>query len=54
MNHLPILPILIPLIGGALSLFVEHRRHGPVVQRSVAWAAMAALAIAVGQDKGRG
>lgn len=48
MNHLPILPILIPLIGGALSLFVEHRRHGPVVQRSVAWAAMAALAIAVG------
>ena len=47
MNHLPILPVLIPLIGGALSLFVEHRRHGPVVQRSVAWAAMAALAIAI-------
>lgn len=47
MNHLPILPILIPMIGGAVSLFVEHRRHGPVVQRSVAWAAMAALAMAV-------
>ena len=47
MNHLPILPILLPVIGGAVSLFVEHRRYGPVVQRSVAWAAMAALAIAV-------
>ena len=43
MNHLAILPILIPLVGAALSLFVEHRRYGPRVQRSVAWATMAAL-----------
>mgnify|MGYP006163904411 CR=1 FL=1 len=32
MNHLVILPILIPLLGAALSLFVEHRRYGPRVQ----------------------
>ena len=47
MNHLSILPILIPVLGGALSLFVEHRRYGPSVQRSVAWVAMAALAAVV-------
>ncbi|MEN5207048.1 monovalent cation/H+ antiporter subunit D [Stenotrophomonas terrae] len=47
MNHLVILPILIPLLGAALSLFIEHRRYGPKVQRSVAWASMAALAVAV-------
>ena len=41
MNHLPILPVLVPMIGGALSLFVEHRRYGPRVQRAVAWSAMA-------------
>ena len=46
MNHLVILPILIPLLGAALSLFVEHRRYGPKVQRSVAWASLAALALA--------
>ena len=43
MNHLAILPILIPLLGGALSLFVEHRRFGTLVQRTVAWTSMAAL-----------
>lgn len=48
MNHLVILPILIPLLGASLSLFVEHRRYGPKVQRSVAWASMTALAVAVG------
>ena len=48
MNQLPILPILVPMIGGALSLFVEHRRYGPRVQRSVAWSAMALLALVVG------
>ena len=37
MNHLVILPILVPLLGAALSLFVEHRRYGTVVQRSVGW-----------------
>jgi len=47
MNHLVILPILIPLLGAALSLFIEHRRYGPKVQRSVAWASMAALTVAV-------
>lgn len=48
MNHLVILPILIPLLGAALSLFVEHRRYGPKVQRAVAWTALSALALAVG------
>ncbi|UNU10766.1 monovalent cation/H+ antiporter subunit D [Xanthomonas translucens] len=47
MNHLLILPILIPLLGAALSLFVEHRRYGRHVRRAVAWIAMAALAAAV-------
>ena len=48
MSHLPILPILIPLLGGALSLFVEHRRIGTIVQRSVAWVFMfATLAVAI-------
>ena len=47
MNHLVILPILIPLLGAALSLFVEHRRYGRHVRRAVAWTAMAALAAAV-------
>ena len=28
MNQLPILPILLPLLGGALCLFAEHRRFG--------------------------
>ncbi|HEY4531057.1 MAG TPA: monovalent cation/H+ antiporter subunit D [Luteimonas sp.] len=46
MNHLPILPILLPLLGGALSLFVEHRRVGTVVQRSVAWTFMLATVLA--------
>jgi len=47
MNHAVILPILIPLVGAALSLFVEHRRYGPRVQRTVAWTTLAALAAAV-------
>ncbi len=47
MNHLVILPILIPLIGASLSLFVEHRRYGPKVQRSVAFATLTVLAVAV-------
>ena len=47
MNHLVILPILIPLFGAALSLFVEHRRFGSRVQRGVAWVSMAALAAVV-------
>lgn len=47
MNHLAILPILIPLLGASLSLFVEHRRYGPKIQRSVAWASMGALLLVV-------
>ena len=47
MNHAVILPILIPLFGAACSLFVEHRRYGPKVQRAVAWTTLAALAAAV-------
>lgn len=52
MNHLAILPILIPLLGAAFSLFVEHRRFGTRVQRSVSWVSIlatlaAAIALAV-------
>ncbi|MGY1425802.1 monovalent cation/H+ antiporter subunit D [Lysobacter sp. A289] len=48
MNHLAILPVLIPLLGAALSLFVEHRRVGTTVQRSVSWVSMlATLAAAI-------
>lgn len=43
MNHLVILPILVPLLGAALSLFVEHRRYGTVVQRSVGWGSTLAV-----------
>ena len=46
MTQLPILPILLPLLGGALSLLVEHRRIGTVVQRSVSWVFMAATLLA--------
>ena len=46
MTQLPILPILLPMLGGALSLFVEHRRVGTVVQRSVAWTFMLATLLA--------
>ncbi|WP_460198789.1 monovalent cation/H+ antiporter subunit D [Xanthomonas campestris pv. passiflorae] len=47
MNHLLILPILIPMLGASASLFVEHRRYGPRAQRSVAWVSIALLAAAV-------
>lgn len=47
MNHLPILPILIPLLGAIASLFVEHRRFGARVQRGVAWSSVGLLALAV-------
>ncbi|RBC22812.1 monovalent cation/H+ antiporter subunit D, partial [Xanthomonas oryzae] len=47
MNHLLILPILIPMLGASASLFVEHRRYGPRVQRNVAWVGMTLLAAAV-------
>ena len=46
MTQLPVLPILLPLLGGALSLFIEHRRVGTVVQRSVAWVFMLATLLA--------
>ncbi|HYG07779.1 MAG TPA: monovalent cation/H+ antiporter subunit D [Stenotrophomonas sp.] len=47
MNHLPVLPILLPLLGAIASLFVEHRRFGARAQRSVAWVSLGLLAIAV-------
>jgi multicomponent K+:H+ antiporter subunit D len=48
MNHLPLLPILVPLFAAALVLFFEHRRFGMLPQRAVAWTSMAAmLAVAV-------
>ncbi len=43
MQHLPALPVLIPLLAGALILLVERR--GIVPQRVVAWASMAALLV---------
>ena len=49
MSHWVILPILLPMLGAALSLFVEHRRYGPRVQRGVAWASLALLALAESQ-----
>ena len=47
MSPVPVLPILIPMFGAALSLFVEHRRHGRQVRRAVAWMALAALLASV-------
>jgi multicomponent K+:H+ antiporter subunit D len=48
MSNLPILPILLPLVGGAAALFVEHRRYGTRIQRIVATAFMlAGLAVAL-------
>ncbi len=42
MNHLAILPILIPLVTGAILLLLE-RRHRIQIQRLCAWIGMAAL-----------
>ena len=39
--HLPALPVIVPLLAGALLLLVERR--GIAVQRTVAWLGMAAL-----------
>ncbi|KAF1686678.1 monovalent cation/H+ antiporter subunit D [Pseudoxanthomonas broegbernensis] len=43
MNHLPLLPVLIPLFAAALALFFEHRRFGMLPQRIVAWTSLAAM-----------
>ncbi|TWI03022.1 multicomponent K+:H+ antiporter subunit D [Luteimonas cucumeris] len=43
MNHLPLLPILIPLFAAALALFFEHRRFGMAAQRVVSWLSLAAM-----------
>ena len=47
MSHLPILPVLIPLLGAIASLFAEHRRFGAGVRRGVAWVSLALLTWAV-------
>ncbi|HZF98577.1 MAG TPA: monovalent cation/H+ antiporter subunit D [Pseudoxanthomonas sp.] len=41
MSHLPVLPVLVPLLAGALILLVERR--GLLPQRIVSWASMLAL-----------
>src|SRR5690606_41942326 len=38
--HLPLLPILVPLVAAALALMFEHRRFGMAPQRIVAWTSM--------------
>lgn len=43
MQHLPALPILIPLFAASIALFFEHRRFGMVPQRTVAWVSIAAM-----------
>ncbi|WP_028917556.1 monovalent cation/H+ antiporter subunit D [Pseudoxanthomonas sp. J35] len=45
MSHLPLLPILVPLVAAALALFFEHRRFGMAPQRVVAWTSMAAMLV---------
>ena len=45
MTQLPILAILLPMLGAAASLFVEHRRIGTIVQRTVAWVFMGAIVL---------
>jgi multicomponent K+:H+ antiporter subunit D len=43
MQHLPALPILVPLLAGALILLFE--RAGIVAQRLIGWASMAAMLV---------
>src|SRR5690606_1569943 len=43
MNHLPLLPILVPLLAASVALFFEHRRFGMLPQRIVAWSSMAVM-----------
>ncbi len=45
MNHLPVLPVLIPLFAASIALFFEHRRFGMAPQRIVAWASVAAMLV---------
>lgn len=47
MNHQLVMPIVIPMLGGTLSLFAEHRRFTIVQQRIVAWIAMTCVLISV-------
>ena len=42
MNHLPVLPVLVPIVTGALLLLLE-RRHRTSVLRTWAWIGMLAL-----------
>ncbi|MFL6585985.1 MAG: monovalent cation/H+ antiporter subunit D [Luteimonas sp.] len=44
MNHLPVLPVLVPLVTGAVLLLLE-RRHRISIQRFWAWIGMAALLV---------
>lgn len=46
MAHLPVLPVLVPLLAGALVLLAGRR--GIAAQRAVSWAGMAALLLVAG------
>src|SRR5690606_6594746 len=55
--HLPLLPVLVPLLAAALALMFEHRRFGMAPQRIVAWVSMGLMlvlgvALAVRADGG--
>ncbi len=55
--HLPLLPVLVPLLAAALALMFEHRRFGMAPQRLVAWLSMAlmlVLGVAMVQRAGTG
>ena len=43
--HLPLLPILVPLLAAALALMFEHRRFGMAPQRIVAWLSMGLMLV---------
>lgn len=51
--HLPLLPILVPLVAAALALMFEHRRFGMAPQRIVAWISMALMLVLAATLVGR-
>lgn len=47
MSHLLLWPIVLPLLGAALALFLEHRRFGWAARRWAAWGMLALQGVAV-------
>ena len=47
MSHLLLWPIVLPLLGAALALFLEHRRFGWAARRWAAWAMLGLQGVAV-------